>query len=176
MRDKKLASPKPTAGTEVGGGISCFHFWSEAFRSIIKSPHRHAALFFCSAHLPRRGIASPRKQESREGKGPSKLEARTCRTSHSEMNVCAWTGGMGRSSPKPRSNLWLRAPVGIRSFFPPLLESFFFFPSASCLHHPIPTPIHQLTLPAALSPNSLGPLRHFARVSTLARPVTGVTI
>lgn len=43
MRDKRLAFPKPTAGTE-GGGISCFHFWGEDFRSLTKNPHRQAAL------------------------------------------------------------------------------------------------------------------------------------
>lgn len=120
MSDKKLAPPKPTAGTERGG-ISCSHFWGEAFRSITRNPHR-TLLFGAdggrgSPHLPRRGTASPGKQESREGKGARKLEARTRSTSSSEMHVCARTGGMGRSSPKPRSNLWSRASVGIRSLF-----------------------------------------------------------
>lgn len=36
MRDRKRASPQPTAGTE-GGGTGCLHLWSEAFRSITKT-------------------------------------------------------------------------------------------------------------------------------------------
>ena len=35
----------PTAGTE-GGDASCFHFWSEDFRSISKNPHPHATVFW----------------------------------------------------------------------------------------------------------------------------------
>lgn len=82
----------------------------------------HGARVFWGQGRPRRDFTSslPGPTQSLQASPPAPqkllvpdLGAGTCSPVYPSLSVCAWKRAMGRSGPKPRSNLWFRIPVRV---------------------------------------------------------------